>query len=155
MLAVLTAVGSGVGVSFDASRPVHVNSTPTSRSVLASVWFEEAEMTTTTTTEPPTTTTVAPVAAVRQQWPSSLEPCGGDLPPCSVKMRESGGNYSAINPTGCGGKGCYGAWQFSGEWAGKLGLPADLASATPEQQDNAARLLWDGGRGCSNWAACA
>lgn len=85
----------------------------------------------------------------------SLEPCGGDLPPCVVKQRESGGDYGAYNPTGCNGLGCFGAWQLSGEWAGKLGLPMDLSTATPEQQDNAARLLWNGGAGCSNWSACA
>ncbi len=124
--------------------------------------------TTTPTTEPPTTTTepepvttttttlAAPIitAAPRNDWPISLQPCGGDLPPCHVKQRESGGNYNAINPTGCGGRGCFGAWQFSGEWACKLGLPCDLATATPEQQDEAARILWRGGAGCSNWAAC-
>lgn len=94
------------------------------------------------------------VKAAAPSWPTSLQPCGGDLPPCYVKQRESGGNYNAYNATGCGGKGCFGAWQFSGEWAGKLGLPLDLRLATPEQQDNAARILWAGGRGCSNWAAC-
>ncbi len=84
----------------------------------------------------------------------SLEPCGGDLPPCWVAQKESGGSYTAYNPTGCGGRGCYGKWQFSGEWAGKLGLPEDLATATPEQQDAAARELWRNGAGCSNWGAC-
>jgi hypothetical protein len=88
---------------------------------------------------------------------SSMEPCGGDLPPCWVKSRESGGNYGAFNPTGCvwkGGRGCWGAWQFGGFWSGKLGLPLDLSTATPEQQDAAARELWAGGAGCSNWNAC-
>lgn len=80
--------------------------------------------------------------------------CGGDLPPCYVMQRESGGSYTAFNPTGCGGSSCYGKWQFSGEWAGKLGLPADLSQATPEQQDTAARILWNNGAGCSNWGAC-
>lgn len=83
-----------------------------------------------------------------------LAPCGGDLPPCSVAHDESGGSYTAFNATGCDGRGCYGKWQFSGEWACKLGLPCDLSTATPEQQDAAARTLWAGGAGCSNWAAC-
>lgn len=86
---------------------------------------------------------------------TSLEPCGGDLPPCYVKARESGGSYTAYNPNGCGGYSCYGAWQFSGAWAGKLGLPLDLSTATPAQQDEAARRLWANGAGCSNWGACA
>lgn len=93
---------------------------------------------------------------------SSLEPCGGAYPPCWVKRRESGGNYGAYNPTGCAWTdksgyrhhGCYGAWQFGTMWAGRLGLPDDLSTATPEQQDEAARQLWAGGAGCSNWAAC-
>lgn len=81
--------------------------------------------------------------------------CGGiDYPPCYVSDRESGGSYSAFNPSGCGGNGCYGRWQFSGAWAGKLGLPSDLSTATPEQQDEAAKQLWSGGSGCGNWAAC-
>jgi hypothetical protein len=81
-------------------------------------------------------------------------PCDGDLPPCAVAQRESGGDYGAFNPNGCGGHACYGKWQFSGAWAGKLGLPLDIASATPAQQDAAARALWAGGAGCSHWAAC-
>lgn len=85
----------------------------------------------------------------------SLAPCGGtDYPPCYVAARESGGSYSAYNPGGCGGNGCYGKWQFSGAWAGRLGLPTNLAAATPAQQDAAARALWAHGAGCSNWAAC-
>ena len=100
---------------------------------------------------PPVVVPSAPAAPV----PNVIgDACGGDLPPCSVKARESGGDYNAYNPTGCGGRGCYGAWQFSGEWAGKLGLPLDLSTATPEQQDAAARALWANGAGCSNWDAC-
>lgn len=94
----------------------------------------------------PTTTTV--LAA-----PSSLYPCGGDLPSCYIVARESGGSYSAYNPSGCGGNGCYGKYQFSGAWAGKLGLPFDLSTATPQQQDDAARALWNHGAGASNWGA--
>jgi len=86
---------------------------------------------------------------------SSSGPCGGsDYPPCYVAQRESGNRYDAYNPTGCGGSGCYGRWQFGGFWAGRLGLPADIRNATPAEQDAAARALWNGGRGCSNWAAC-
>lgn len=87
-------------------------------------------------------------------WQPSLEPCGGRYPPCWVAQRESGGSYAAFNAGGCGGNSCYGKWQFSGAWAGKLGLPDDLATATPAQQDEAAAQLWAGGAGCSHWAAC-
>lgn len=87
--------------------------------------------------------------------PTLSTDCGGDLPPCYVMMRESGGSYGAFNPSGCGGNACYGKWQFSGAWAGELGLPDDLSQATPAQQDAAARQLWANGAGCRNWDACA
>jgi hypothetical protein len=123
--------------------------------------------TTTSTTQPPApkpkpkAQAQAPAAAPTTDY-SSMEPCGGDLPPCWVKYKESKGNYGAVNPTGCvwtdkdgvRHRGCWGAWQFGTMWAGKLGLPDDLSTATPEEQDNAARALWNGGRGCSNWGAC-
>ncbi len=82
-------------------------------------------------------------------------PCGNNVyPPCYVAQRESGNTYTAYNPTGCGGSGCYGRWQFGGFWRGRLGLPYDIANASPQQQDAAARLLWNHGAGCSNWNAC-
>lgn len=95
----------------------------------------------------------SPQSTTAEASPSSM-PCDGEYPPCYVAQRESGNTYDAYNPTGCGGNGCYGRWQFSGAWAGKLGLPDDLSQATPEQQDAAARSLWANGSGCSNWGAC-
>jgi hypothetical protein len=81
-------------------------------------------------------------------------PCGGDLPPCYVMARESGGNPSAVNWGGCSGTNCYGLWQFGGFWDCKLGQPCGIASWTVEQQNAAARTLWAGGSGCGNWDAC-
>lgn len=96
-----------------------------------------------------------PAAAAPAVVASTGSNCGGtEYPPCEVAWRESRNTYDAYNPTGCGGNGCYGRWQFSGAWAGQLGLPADLSTATPEQQDAAARELWAGGAGCSHWAEC-
>ncbi len=72
--------------------------------------------------------------------------------PCEVKRRESGGNYRAINWKGCSGHGCFGAWHFDPNtwaWLGYEGRP-DLAD--PEVQDEAARRLWDNGRGCKHWS---
>lgn len=88
------------------------------------------------------------------ETPASFGPCGGDYPPCYRVGTESRGDYSAYNPGGCAGHGCYGKWQFSGAWAGKLGLPTNIATATPAQQDAAAKQLWNHGAGCGNWAAC-
>lgn len=82
-------------------------------------------------------------------------PCDGDLPPCwRIIGIESGGRWDAYNPTGCDGNGCFGPYQFSGAWAGKLGLPSDLWSTTHEQWVAAARELWNHGAGCANWQAC-
>lgn len=123
-------------------------------------WGTTSKAVTTTTAPPPTTTTTTAnagsTAAFHGNSTGSINgyPCGGDLPPCYVLDHESGGDPTAYNPGGCNNHGCYGLWQFSGEWAGKLGLPSDIASATVDQQNNAARILWDGGRGCSNWGAC-
>lgn len=72
--------------------------------------------------------------------------CGGNLPPCSVMMRESGGNIHAYNPTGCGGRGCYGKWQCDPRSCNGTGTEAE--------QDAEAAQLWNGGAGCGNWAAC-
>ena len=80
--------------------------------------------------------------------------CGGDLPPCWVMRRESGGDPRAVNATGCGGRGCFGKWQFDPlTWAGYAGV--SRASDVPEWvQDERARQIWAGGRGCSHWGAC-
>lgn len=93
-------------------------------------------------------TTVLPTTSV------GTVPCGGDLPPCWRVTIESRGQWDAYNPTGCGGNGCYGPYQFSGAWAGKLGLPSNLALTTHAQWVEAARELWANGAGCSNWSAC-
>lgn len=87
-------------------------------------------------------------------------PCGGDLPPCYVMQRESGGNPNAYASSGCHGP-CYGKWQFDARtWIAvsaqhpELNLPADPTAATETQQDAAARALWANGAGCSHWSAC-
>lgn len=76
--------------------------------------------------------------------------CGGDLPPCYVMMRESGGNITAQNPTSTAS----GKWQaLDSTWNNFGGYPK--ARLAPESvQDDFARRLWDGGRGCSHWSAC-
>jgi hypothetical protein len=88
--------------------------------------------------------------------------CGGDLPPCWVQARESGGRPDAVNASGCGGRGCFGRWQFDPRtWdatAARAGRP-DLIGVRPDHasaadQDLLAAVLWDGGHGCSHWAAC-
>lgn len=109
-----------------------------------------------TTTQAPPTTVAAPAPVVKHAAPPRAArstaaqygsgACGGDLPPCWVMQRESHGNINAYNPTGCGGRGCYGKWQCDPRTCSGKGTEA--------QQDAEAAALWDHGRGCSHWAAC-
>lgn len=95
-------------------------------------------------------------------------PCGGDLPPCSVLRRESGGQPGAVNRSGCSGRGCYGLWQFDpvtfipgctvSKWrAGTCGAYRgfQFANEAPvDVQNDRAREVYAGGRGCSHWGVC-
>lgn len=76
--------------------------------------------------------------------------CGGDLPPCYVMARESGGSLTARNPRSSAA----GKWQFlASTWDGYGGY-ASAADAPERVQDDKARALWAGGRGCAHWSAC-
>lgn len=76
--------------------------------------------------------------------------CGGDLPPCYVMQRESGGNIRAENPVSTAS----GKWQFvDGTW-NNYGGYAHAADAPEWVQDAKARETWAGGAGCSHWSAC-
>lgn len=76
--------------------------------------------------------------------------CGGNLPPCWVMQRESGGNITAQNPTSTAS----GKWQFiNGTWAGYGGY-AEAWMAPEHVQDAKAAELWAGGAGCGHWSAC-
>ncbi len=101
--------------------------------------------TTTTTTAPP-----APAPAPAPVAEQGTGRCGGDLPPCYVMMRESGGNIRAQNPSSSAS----GKWQFiSSTWAGYGGY-AEAYLAPESVQDAKARELWAGGAGCGHWNAC-
>lgn len=109
---------------------------------------------------PPPTTTVPP-AAPKKVAPKAAAPkkpaytaeqgngqCGGDLPPCYVMNRESGGNIRAKNPTSSAS----GKWQFlDSTWQGYGGYTRAM-DAPEEVQDARARQLYAGGRGCSHWS---
>lgn len=109
-----------------------------------------AYVATTTTEAPVTSTTVLTRKARSELFAAATGRCGGDLPPCWVMMRESGGDIHAYNPTGCAndrlGPGCFGKWQCSRSTCDGTG--------TEEEQDAEARRVWDGGRGCHHWSAC-
>lgn len=111
-----------------------------------------AATTTTTTTLPPSPPRdpFVPTYAGNPAGQVNGYPCGGDLPPCHVLARESGGNPLADNPisTACG------LWQFlTGTWNSFGGYPT-ACHAPPEVQNEKARLVWDGGNGCSHWSEC-
>jgi Transglycosylase-like domain len=76
--------------------------------------------------------------------------CGGDLPPCWVLQRESGGSPRAQNPSSTAS----GLWQFlDSTWAG-FGGYARAMDAPVSVQNDKARIVWAGGAGCGNWSAC-
>lgn len=76
--------------------------------------------------------------------------CGGNLPPCYVMNRESGGSLTAQNPTSTAS----GKWQFlDSTWNGYGGY-SSAAEAPESVQDAKAIEVWAGGAGCSNWSAC-
>ena len=95
--------------------------------------------------------------------------CGGSLPPCYVMRRESGGDiriwngprrgcYAPVGWTGrrspCGGSTASGKWQLiRGTWGRHRGY-LNAADAPEWVQDERARQVWAGGRGCSHWSAC-
>ena len=81
---------------------------------------------------------------------NSTPSTGGALPPRSVLMCESGGNYQAENPTSSAS----GGWQIvDGTWGGYGGY-RHASDAPPEVQDERAAQLWAGGSGASHWRAC-
>lgn len=76
--------------------------------------------------------------------------CGGNLPPCYIMNRESGGNIRAKNPSSTAS----GKWQFlNSTWAGYGGY-AEAWMAPESVQDAKAAQLWAGGAGCGHWSAC-
>lgn len=86
---------------------------------------------------------------------------GGCAVPGYICHRESRGDPNAVNPTGCSGRGCYGKYQFDpNTWnavardMGRPDLVGNAAGASEADQDAVAAHLWDGGNGCSHWAAC-
>lgn len=77
-------------------------------------------------------------------------PCGGSLPPCYVLYRESRGNPTAQNPTSSAS----GLWQFLHVTWGHHAGYREAKYAPWQVQNERARTVWNGGRGCSHWRAC-
>jgi hypothetical protein len=172
MLAISLLVGAGAC----SGAPTAVRLTPTTGAA-PTTEPTTTEAPTTTVPEPTTTTSVAPepveeepvtVPTTRARSAPTTVPyvattvpvaggdgaCGGSLPPCSVMRRESGGDPTAVNATGCGGRGCYGKWQFDPLTSQALGYPGTMDQYAESVQDEAARTLYADGAGCSHWGAC-
>lgn len=91
---------------------------------------------------------IAPGPASSSETASAAGVCGGTTPyygggqcwaiPYDIVLCESGGSYTAYNPSGASG-----AYQLM------IG-----GGGSPAEQDAAAAALWDGGAGASNWV-CA
>lgn len=79
--------------------------------------------------------------------------CGGDLPPCSVMERESGGDPTAIGYGQCGRDDCYGKWQIDPDTAESVGYPRRLDLQPESVQDDAARAIL-ARDGCGAWSTC-
>jgi hypothetical protein len=104
------------------------------------------------TTAPSTTAAPAPTAPPTTQAPAPVVAavsgaCGGNLPPCCVMMRESGGNPTAVNTS----SGASGKWQFMPDtWQGYGGY-SSAAEAPESVQDARAAEIWAGGAGAGHW----
>lgn len=73
--------------------------------------------------------------------------CGGDLPPCSVMICESGGSLTAQNPQSTAS----GKWQIlDSTWAGYGGY-ARASDAPEDVQDARAREIYADGAGRRAW----
>lgn len=144
--------------------PITTEATSTSEPAQAPTTTATTEATPETTE--PTTPETVPVTRPRPTVPRTLPPviepdeswatgaCGGRLPPCWVMMRESRGNIRAVNYGGCGGRGCFGKWQFDPITSRGLGYSLTMDQYDEPEQDDAAASLWQWGRGCSHWGAC-
>ncbi len=92
----------------------------------------------------------APGTSTGMRGPASVArsgECGGDLPPCCVLARESGGDPRAENPVSTAS----GLWQFvDGTWGGYGGY-SHASYAPVSVQNDRARQVWAGGAGASNW----
>lgn len=94
------------------------------------------------------TSSYQPPAQQQEQAQPVYSGGGGGCVPDYIVQRESGGDYTAENPTSTAS----GKYQFlDGTWNGYGGYQ-HASDAPPAVQDAKACELWDNGRGASHWA---
>jgi hypothetical protein len=95
----------------------------------------------------------APVPASTAAVASPGQGGGGSgcVLPDYICERESGHDYGAVNPTGCGGRGCFGMYQFDPRTYAGAGCEGTAQTATPAQQDACASKVYAGGAGAGHW----
>jgi hypothetical protein len=86
-------------------------------------------------------------AAPPSQAPSAVMSAVARLPSCTWRP-ESGGSYTASNPSGA-----YGKYQIMPEWYASGRLCAGL-SKSPSDQEKCAALIYSRGGGAGNWVNC-
>jgi hypothetical protein len=76
--------------------------------------------------------------------------CDGHVIPSYIVQRESGCNYGAVNPSGCGGNSCVGLYQFDLRHF-TSGACAGLDWHNPADQDECARRISNNGSNLRPW----
>lgn len=104
----------------------------------------------------------AAMAAARPAPVATATPTGdcSNIPawfPTGIAWRESHCSYDAYNPTGCGGYGCIGAFQFDARhftgWANGQSACGDLDPGTVDGQNECAWRLSRGGTQFGAWGS--
>lgn len=103
--------------------------------------------------DPPKPRPVVKVQAVAYRPTAAAGRCYTEpgTPPGYVLQRESRGNPRIWNQQGSSASGC---WQFiRSTWGGYKGY-VNAADAPVHIQNERAKQVWNGGRGCGHWSAC-
>lgn len=168
--AIATAAGITTAVIIGTSSPMATSAadppTPvrTARSDLVALVVAIPETTTTTTMPVPAEVLPEPVS---DPGPASSPGAGGGSGggsgcdgtgwaiPTSLVWRESRCDFGAVNPGGCGGYGCVGAYQFDARhfsgWANGQAACGDLDWTIPDDQHECARRLSRDGTNLAPW----
>lgn len=105
----------------------------------------------------PAPTPAAPSEPTATRDAETATGCDGEgwAIPTALVWRESRCDFSAVNPGGCGGQGCLGAYQFDARhftgWANGQAACGDLDWTIPADQHECARRLSADGTNLAPW----